>query len=115
MTSARGGQSISHTGAGKGDPAPTASGEVARPLPTGPELRGRSVTMRDIAEKLGVSIKAVSHAVNERPKVGPRTGGRVQQASRELNYRPQVGAREVRTGTSAWGTLATPPPAGPHC
>ena len=57
MTSARGGQSISHTGAGKGDPAPTASGEVARPLPTGPELRARNVTMRDIAEKLGVSIK----------------------------------------------------------
>jgi len=114
MTSARGGQSISHTGAGKGDPAPTASGEVARPLPTGPELRARNVTMRDIAEKLGVSIKTVSNVVNDRPNVGPRTRDRVQQAIRELNYRPQVGAQQMRTGTSGLITLAIPSLAGTY-
>ncbi|MGP9537148.1 LacI family DNA-binding transcriptional regulator [Brachybacterium sp. AOP43-C2-M15] len=80
----------------------------------GPDPRRRNVTMRDIAEQLGVSIKTVSNVVNERPNVGPRTRERVQQTIRELNYRPQVGAQQMRTGTSGLITLAIPSLAGTY-
>ena len=68
----------------------------------------RNPTMRDIAERLGVSIKTVSNVVNDRPNVGPRTRELVQQAIREVNYRPQVSAQQMRTGTSGLITLAIP-------
>lgn len=70
--------------------------------------RPRPVTLRDVAEQLGVSIKTVSNVVNDRPNVGPRTRESVQRAIREMNYRPQVGARQLRTGTSGLITLAIP-------
>ncbi|GAA1488908.1 LacI family DNA-binding transcriptional regulator [Brachybacterium sacelli] len=76
--------------------------------------RPRNATMRDIAERLGVSIKTVSNVVNDRPNVGPRTRERVQEAIRELNYRPQVGAQQMRTGTSGLITLAIPSLAGTY-
>ncbi|MGO2048176.1 LacI family DNA-binding transcriptional regulator [Brachybacterium alimentarium] len=76
--------------------------------------RPRNVTMRDIAEQLGVSIKTVSNVVNDRPNVGPLTRVRVQEAIRVLNYRPQVGAQQMRTGTSGLITLAIPSLAGTY-
>ncbi|MGO1354669.1 LacI family DNA-binding transcriptional regulator [Brachybacterium tyrofermentans] len=77
-------------------------------------FRPRNATMRDIAERLGVSIKTVSNVVNDRPNVGPRTRDLVQEAIRELNYRPQVGAQQMRTGTSGLITLAIPSLAGTY-
>ena len=70
--------------------------------------------MRDIADRLGVSIKTVSNVVNDRPNVGPGTRERVQDAIRELNYRPQAGAQQMRTGTSGLITLAIPSLAGTY-
>ncbi|PWH07115.1 LacI family transcriptional regulator [Brachybacterium endophyticum] len=80
----------------------------------GPSVRPRNVTMREVAERLGVSIKTVSNVLNERPNVGPATRERVQQAIRELNYRPQVGAQQMRTGTTGLITLAIPSLAGTY-
>ncbi|WP_106505632.1 LacI family DNA-binding transcriptional regulator [Brachybacterium timonense] len=74
----------------------------------------RPVTLRDVADAAGVSIKTVSNVVNDRPNVGPATRERVQQIIRELNYRPQVGARQLRTGTSGLITLAIPSLAGSY-
>lgn len=84
--------------------------------PPGPAggIRRRPVTMREIAEQLGVSIKTVSNVVNERPNVGPATRERVQRAIREQNYRPQVSAQQMRTGTSGLITLAIPSLAGTY-
>lgn len=79
-----------------------------------PKPRPRNATMRDIAERLGVSIKTVSNVVNDRPNVGPGTRERVQEAIRELNYRPQAGAQQMRTGTSGLITLAIPSLAGTY-
>ncbi|WP_193105442.1 LacI family DNA-binding transcriptional regulator [Brachybacterium sp. FME24] len=81
---------------------------------SGPGERPRNATMRDIAARLGVSIKTVSNVVNDRPNVGPGTRERVQDAIRELNYRPQVSAQQMRTGTSGLITLAIPSLAGTY-
>ncbi len=88
--------------------------DPSAPAPPAGSSRPRNVTMREIAERLGVSIKTVSNVVNERPNVGPATRERVQQAIRELNYRPQVGAQQMRTGTSGLITLAIPSLAGTY-
>lgn len=77
---------------------------------TGPSStpRRRPATLRDVADRAGVSIKTVSNVVNDQPNVGPETRERVRRIVRELNYRPQVGARQLRTGTSGLITLAVP-------
>lgn len=76
--------------------------------------RRRNPTMRDIAERLGVSVKTVSNVLNDRPNVGPGTRRRVQEMIQELNYRPQVAAQQMRTGTSGLITLAIPSLAGTY-
>ncbi len=46
------------------------------------------VTIKDVAERAGVSLAAVSYALREHPKVGPETRARVQAVAEELGYRP---------------------------
>jgi DNA-binding LacI/PurR family transcriptional regulator len=79
-----------------------------------PSRRRRNPTMRDIAERLDISVKTVSNVLNDRPNVGPETRGRVQEMIQELNYRPQVAAQQMRTGTSGLITLAIPSLAGTY-
>jgi LacI family transcriptional regulator len=57
-----------------------------------------SVTMKDIARDLGISIGTVSKVLREHPDIGPETRERVRQRMRELNYRPNLTARALVTG-----------------
>ena len=54
-------------------------------------------TMRDVAERAGVSKTTVSHVINETRFVEEETRQRVLQAIAELGYRPSVIARSLTT------------------
>ena len=57
-------------------------------------------TIRDVAERAGVSITTVSHVINGTRKVEPATAARVEEAVDELGYRPNALARSMRRGTT---------------
>jgi DNA-binding LacI/PurR family transcriptional regulator len=61
------------------------------------------VTIRDVAEKAGVSAQTVSRVVNGHPDVAANTRARVEQIITELRYRPNAIARSL-VGKSS-GTL----------
>ncbi|HEX4360231.1 MAG TPA: LacI family DNA-binding transcriptional regulator [Pseudonocardia sp.] len=61
---------------------------------------GSSVTMRDIAESLGISVSAVSLALRERPGVGAELRRGVLEEARRLGYVPDRAAVTLRTGRS---------------
>lgn len=56
------------------------------------------VTMRQVAERAGVSIKTVSRVANGEPNVSDELRRRVLLAVEELDWRPSVAARSLRTG-----------------
>lgn len=51
------------------------------------------VTINDVAEHSGVSIKTVSRVLNNEPNVRPSTRARVEEAVRALDYSPNPSAR----------------------
>jgi len=57
------------------------------------------VTIKDVAERSGVSITTVSHVLNEVPgkRVSPQTRARVLEVADELLYKPNRLARGLRT------------------
>lgn len=55
------------------------------------------VTMRDVAQKAGVSIKTVSRVVNDQGEISDETRQRVMTAITELGYRPSRIARAMVT------------------
>ena len=59
-----------------------------------------SVTMRDIAERAGVSLITVSRALNNKPDVSKETRARVRAIAEELQYAPNVHARALASGDS---------------
>lgn len=67
-----------------------------------------AVTLRDVAQRAGVSIKTVSNVVHERQYVKDSTREVVQAAIDELGYRPNLSARSLRSGRSGVIGLALP-------
>jgi DNA-binding LacI/PurR family transcriptional regulator len=59
------------------------------------EATRRRTTITDVARRAGVSVGAVSFALNGRPGVGPATRTRILEAARELDWRPSVPARAL--------------------
>jgi DNA-binding LacI/PurR family transcriptional regulator len=47
-------------------------------------------TIADVARRAGVSLAAVSFAVNDRPGVAPETRARILAAAQELGWRPSA-------------------------
>lgn len=56
---------------------------------------GPNVTIYDVADAAGVSIKTVSRVLNHEPNVSPRTQERVVAAVAALSYRPNISARSL--------------------
>lgn len=52
--------------------------------------------MKDIAQKLNVSIATVSRALHDSPEIGKEMQERVKALAREMNYRPNPFARSLR-------------------
>ena len=55
------------------------------------------VSMKDIAQKCGVSVATVSKALNGQPDVGEETRQRVEQVAKELGYLSNAAARALKT------------------
>ncbi len=65
--------------------------------------RSKRVTLKDIAEKVGVSTALVSYVVNGREKekrVGAAVVLKIREALVEMNYKPHHIARSLRKGTT---------------
>jgi len=57
-------------------------------------------TIRDVAERAGVSVATVSHVINGTRKVAPETEARVRRAMEELGYQPNAIAQSLRKRTT---------------
>lgn len=71
-------------------------------------------TMRDVAEKAGVSLTTVSHVINRTRFVSDDVTERVHNAMEELNYRPNELARSLRRGQTNTLGLILPDSANPY-
>ena len=67
---------------------------------TAPKARARRPTISDIAQRAGVSISAVSYALNGQPGVSEKTRQRVVGIAQEVGWRPSSAARAL-TGLRA--------------
>jgi len=67
-----------------------------------------SVTMKDIARELGVSVVTVSKVVRNHTDIGEETRQRVLKRIRELNYQPNPAARALVTGRTYVTGLIVP-------
>src|SRR5688500_638276 len=81
--------------------------------------RSQGPTMRDVAQRAGVSQAAVSFVLNDTPgsRVSSRTRQRVMAAVEELGYRVNSAAKSLREGQSrllgfVGDTVASAPFAG---
>lgn len=54
-----------------------------------------SVTMKDIAQKTGVSIGTVDRALNHRGRINPEVAARIRQVAKELNYKTNSVAKSL--------------------
>src|SRR5678815_818761 len=59
--------------------------------------RVRSATIKDVAERAGVSLKTVSRVINNEPSVHARTRETVQREIDALGYQPDPSARSLRS------------------
>lgn len=60
----------------------------------------QTVTIKDVAERAGVSLMTVSRVLNNKGVVKPTTRDKVQLAIHELKYRPNISARRLAGGKS---------------
>ncbi|MBV9279298.1 MAG: LacI family DNA-binding transcriptional regulator [Chloroflexi bacterium] len=67
-----------------------------------------AVTLKDVADRAGVSIKTVSNVVNGHPAVSAKTRLRVQAVLEELDYHPNLSARHLRRSQVGVVALAIP-------
>jgi LacI family transcriptional regulator len=65
-------------------------------LMAGKQGRGKTVTLREVAARAGVTAMTVSNVLNGRGAVGTGTRARVLAAVETLHYRPHAGARRLR-------------------
>lgn len=59
-----------------------------------------TVTIKDVAQRAGVSAATVSYVFNNTASISPETRARVLKAARELNYRPSALGQQLRAGQS---------------
>ncbi|MBP2435887.1 LacI family DNA-binding transcriptional regulator [Microbacterium amylolyticum] len=67
-----------------------------------------AVTLKDVAQAAGVSIKTVSNVINDYPHIRPITREKVEQVITELGYTPNQTARNLRSGRTGVIALAVP-------
>ena len=73
-----------------------------------------AVSLREVAERAGVSVRTVSNVVSGFAMVAPETRARVQQVLDEVQYRPNAAARHLRGGRSGLIGLAVPEIISPY-
>ncbi|WP_432841414.1 LacI family DNA-binding transcriptional regulator [Dactylosporangium sp. CA-092794] len=68
----------------------------------------RAVTLKDVAQHAGVSVRTVSNVVNDWPHVTPALRQRVQASIDKLGYRPNLTARNLRSGRTGMIGVVVP-------
>ncbi|HEU0038551.1 MAG TPA: LacI family DNA-binding transcriptional regulator, partial [Verrucomicrobiae bacterium] len=58
------------------------------------------VRLKDIAERVGVSIMTVSKALRDEPDVSADTKGRIKLVAEQMGYVPDSSAQGLRTRTT---------------
>jgi DNA-binding LacI/PurR family transcriptional regulator len=66
----------------------------------------RVVGIREVAERAGVSITTVSHALNDKGRLNEQTRRHVREVAQQLGYRPNAVARNLAGGRSGLIGLA---------
>lgn len=67
-----------------------------------------AVTLKDIANLVGVSVNTVSRGLKDKPDIGLKTRQRIKEAAAALGYRPNLNARSlVLQKTSTIGVAVT--------
>jgi len=68
----------------------------------------KTATLKDVARAAGLSVTAVSHALNGKRGVSPATAERVRKIADEMHYRPNIIAKSLRTNrTKTLGVVAS--------
>ena len=67
-----------------------------------------AVTLHDVAQLAGVSIKTVSNVINDYPHISIATREKVEAAVAQLGYQPNLSARGLRSGRTGVIGLALP-------
>jgi LacI family transcriptional regulator len=57
----------------------------------------KSITIKDIAKELGVSVSTVSRALQNHPDISEQTKSLVRDCAMRLNYKPNIMASNLRT------------------
>lgn len=60
----------------------------------------KTVTIKDIADKLGVSVSTVSFVLNDKGEISQSTREKIKEAAFNMGYRPDYLARSLVTGRS---------------
>src|SRR5690606_10839901 len=76
-------------------------------------LEGVMTTIREVAERAGVSLTTVSHVINNSRYVSEATRQRVLDAMKATNYRPNAVARSLRSGKTHTLGLILPDSSNP--
>jgi DNA-binding LacI/PurR family transcriptional regulator len=69
--------------------------------------------IQEVADKAGVSITTVSHALSGKGRIAPATRDRIHRIAEQLNYRPHAGARNLAGGKSGLLGLTLSPASTP--
>ncbi|MET0363779.1 MAG: LacI family DNA-binding transcriptional regulator, partial [Sphingobium sp.] len=64
-------------------------------MPPNDDSRRRPPTIRDVAERAGVSTMTASRALNKKPLVSAKAQEAVERAVAELGYIPNISARAL--------------------
>src|ERR1700712_2826496 len=78
-------------------PSPLESRSIVAVEPDAVDAR---ITLKDVAQRVGVAVSTVSKVVNDRPDVGPEVRQRVLEAIETMGFRPNTIARGLRTHRS---------------
>ncbi|KFI91925.1 LacI family DNA-binding transcriptional regulator [Bifidobacterium stellenboschense] len=75
---------------------------------SGTKPEKRRVTLRDVAQEAGVSLKTASNVINGNGRMSEATRERVETVIKDLGYRVNVAARNLNRDHTGFITLAVP-------
>ena len=75
---------------------------------SGEKTAKRRVTLRDVAQAAGVSLKTASNVINGSGRMTDETRAKVESVIKDLDYRVNVAARNLNRDHTGFITLAVP-------